>query len=390
MKFASLFAGIGGFDLGLERAGMTCTVQVENDPYPTTVLERHWPHVTRHTDIKDVTANDLGTIDLLCGGFPCQDISHAGQRAGLAGERSGLWFEFARLIDHNRPEWVVIENVAGLLSSNNGDDLAVILGALETLGYEWAYRLVDSQWFGVAQRRRRVFIVGHRRAAGGRAAQVLLEPEGVRRDSPPSRETGQVTSALTQSSLGGGGVDDNNAQAGHLIPAVANTLTASMAKGVDSTLDRQTVIACLTKQDDPAPVADITPTLLTQEGSLSVLSVHTTQVPIHAEGVMHALSAKESGAVLAVHENSRAELNTSDVAYSLTASQGGKPGQAFPAAMQDARVRKLMPVECERLQGFPDGWADVLSDTRRYRALGNAVTVNVAEWLGRRIIKAAR
>ena len=250
---------------------MTCTVQVENDPYPTKVLERHWPHVTRHTDIKDVTADDLGTIDLLCGGFPCVDISAAGRRAGLAGERSGLWFEFARLIDEARPEWVVVENVAGLLSSNLGDDLAVILGTLEQLGYEWAYRLVDSQWFGVAQRRRRVFIVGHRRASGGRAAQALLEPSSGDERTHPCRPPRQVAGTITHSSLGGGGVDDNNAQAGHLI--------------VDSD-----------------------------------------------------------------------------------------------------RVRKLTPVECERLQGFPDGWADVLSDTRRYRALGNAVTVNVAEWLGRRIV----
>lgn len=271
MRFASLFAGIGGFDLGLENAGMTCATQIEIDPYPHSVLERHWPDVPKLYDIKETS---IPHVDLICGGFPCQDLSVSGQRRGLAGERSGLWFEYARIVDETRPEWVVIENVGGLLSSNNGDDMAAILGALEQLGYVWAYRLVDSQWFGVAQRRRRVFIVGHLAAAGGRAGQILFEPESVRRDSPPSRPAGSAVAALTASGVGTCGADDNQAQAGHLMP-------------------------------------------------------------------------------VAVHGNSR--------------------------------VRRLTPVECERLQGFPDGWADNLSDSRRYKALGNAVTVNVAEWIGRRI-----
>ena len=351
MRFASLFAGIGGFDLGLENAGMTCVTQIEIDPYPHSVLERHWPDVPKLYDIKE-TSIPNGRVDVICGGFPCQDISIAGQRRGLAGERSGLWHEYARIVDETRPEWVVIENVAGLLSSNNGDDMASILGALERLGYVWAYRLVDSQWFGVAQRRRRVFIVGHLAACGGRAGQILFECEGVRRDSPPSRQTRTAVAALTATGVGTCGADDNQTQAGHLMPVVSFNF-----------------------RQDPIHNTEIMHSLSTALDS-GVL------VP----EVAHTLTAK---APVAVHENSRAELNTSDIAYALTASQGGKPGQSFPAVLAPAgeswRVRKLTPVECERLQGFPDGWADNLSDSRRYKALGNAVTVNVAEWIGRRI-----
>lgn len=296
MKFVSLFAGIGGFDLGFERAGMSPMLQVENDPYPFKVLERHWPDVPKITDVKEVSADDIAEADLICGGFPCQDISVAGKRAGLDGDRSGLWFEFARLVDSARPSWVVVENVAGLLSSNRGEDLATIVGTLADCGYGWAYRVLDSQYFGVAQRRRRVFIVGH--IGAGSAAEVLLEPEGLPGDSAPCRPEGE---------------------------AVAGTLAARTSGG-----------------GFPG----------TDEAAAGYLTVHTTQDPIVGTSVMHALSTKECGGV-----------------------------------PQTGAVRKLTPLECERLQGFPDGWTDNLSDTRRYRALGNAVTVNVAEWIGRRIVQ---
>src|SRR3990167_5596480 len=121
MKFGSLFTGVGGFDLGFERAEMTCAWQAEKDKHCLQVLANHWPNIKRYEDVKDVGRN-AEPIDLLCGGFPCQDLSVAGKRAGLAGERSGLWFEFARIIGELRPRWVVIENVPGLLSSNSGRD----------------------------------------------------------------------------------------------------------------------------------------------------------------------------------------------------------------------------------------------------------------------------
>lgn len=162
MKYASLFSGVGGFDLGFERAGMTCSVLVEWDAKCQAVLCERFPHAKLFKDVNDVTKNELGTIDLICGGFPCQDVSLAGKRRGLAGERSGLWFEYIRIIEETSPTWVIIENVAGLLSSNDGRDLSTVLVGLEERGYFWSYRVLDTQYFGAPQRRRRVFIVANR------------------------------------------------------------------------------------------------------------------------------------------------------------------------------------------------------------------------------------
>jgi len=175
--------------------------QVEIDDYCARVLEKHWPNVRRYRDVKEVGVHNLEPVELICGGFPCQDVSVAGKRAGLAGERSGLWSEFHRVIAELQPRWVVIENVPGLLSSNNGQDMGAILGALAELGYGWAYRVLDAQYFGVAQRRRRVFIVGCLGDAGC-AAQVLFESESCERDTPPSRETGEGTSSYTPGGFG--------------------------------------------------------------------------------------------------------------------------------------------------------------------------------------------
>ena len=172
MKAISLFSGVGGFDIGFERAGIETVLQVEKDEHCLSVLERHWPDVERMTDVRATRRTDeIEGVDLIYGGFPCQDISIAGSRAGLTGERSGLWFEFERIVSELRPRWVVIENVAGLLSSNGGADLGVILTGLDKLGFDASWAVLDAQHFGVPQHRRRVFIVGGPR--GRRAEQVL-------------------------------------------------------------------------------------------------------------------------------------------------------------------------------------------------------------------------
>src|SRR3990167_5769396 len=137
MKFISLFSGIGGFDLAFERAGFICDTVCEIDKQVQTVLRRHFPHARLIDDVRKVgkESHERKSIDLICGGFPCQDVSIAGKRAGLAGKRSGLWFEFARIIDELEPQWVVIENVPGLLSSNRGRDFAEIIQWLVKRGY---------------------------------------------------------------------------------------------------------------------------------------------------------------------------------------------------------------------------------------------------------------
>ena len=189
--FGSLFTGIGGFDLGFERAGMVPAWQVEIDAKCQEVMGYYWPDVEKFGDVRDVGKRNLTPIDLLCGGFPCQDLSVAGKRKGLAGERSGLWFQFARVIGELRPKWVVIENVPGLLSSGDKRDMGILLGQLAKFGYLGCYRVLDAQFYGVAQRRRRVFIVGCLGDAS--ALQVLFESESSPWDSPPSRKAGQGT-----------------------------------------------------------------------------------------------------------------------------------------------------------------------------------------------------
>jgi len=202
----SLFTGIGGFDLGLERAGWACQWQVEIDGKANGVLAHHWPDVERVEDICDVGRNNLKPVDLISGGFPCQDLSVAGKRKGLAGKRSGLWYEFHRVLAELKPQWVIIENVSGLLSSNGGRDFATILQGLAEIGYLSAWRILDAQYFGVAQRRRRVFIVGS--LGDGRAAEVLFERKGSEGDTPPRREAGEEVAApikaSTPSRRGGG------------------------------------------------------------------------------------------------------------------------------------------------------------------------------------------
>lgn len=156
MTFGSLFTGIGGIDLGLERAGMECLWQVENDQDCIKNLKRHWPKVKRYGDIRTIRGTDLDPIDLIAGGFPCQDLSHAGKRTGIEGTRSGLWFEFARLVGELGPRYVLIENVPGLLVH---DAMRRVIGELARLGYVGCWRSLRAAEFGASHLRKRVFIV---------------------------------------------------------------------------------------------------------------------------------------------------------------------------------------------------------------------------------------
>jgi DNA (cytosine-5)-methyltransferase 1 len=174
---ASFFAGIGGFDLGFERAGAKVVFQCEIDKFCRQVLKKHWPQVELAGDIKMVEPKEIPkSANVWTGGFPCQDVSLAnqGKRKGLEGERTGLFFEFIRLVERNRPSWIVLENVPGLLNSNNGEDFRTILNTLGELGYGVAWRILDAKYFGTPQRRRRVYIVASYRSL--RAAEVLFEP----------------------------------------------------------------------------------------------------------------------------------------------------------------------------------------------------------------------
>jgi DNA (cytosine-5)-methyltransferase 1 len=198
--FVSLFAGVGGFDLGLERSGHTCIGQVEIDKKAQKILKKHWPEVPLHDDV--TTAIDwakeidlIGKIDIVCGGFPCQDVSVAGKRAGaVSGTRSGLFYDAIRFAEETKAKTIILENVPGLLSSNQGRDFGIVLTELADAGYrhiEW--RVLDSQFFGVPQRRRRVFIVGS--TIDRSKSPILIEQESLRGDIAESKQKGKDTTS---------------------------------------------------------------------------------------------------------------------------------------------------------------------------------------------------
>jgi len=207
MTFGSLFAGIGGFDLGLERAGMTCKWQVEIDPFCRKVLTKHWPHVPKFADVQDVGAHNLERVDLLCGGFPCQDISYAGFGAGLAGDRSGLWYQFARIVGEMGPRLVLVENVAALLDRGMGD----VLGTLADLGFDAEWSDLFACEMGATHPRQRVFIVAYSNCVDGwprlrdsiaRAFRPLQEVHGF--ESSRARQSARLAdpSALYRGAAG--------------------------------------------------------------------------------------------------------------------------------------------------------------------------------------------
>lgn len=272
LAVGSCFSGCGGLDLGLEQAGFSVAWQIEWDGRRIDVLRYHWPEIPKLGDIREVPTDELAPVRLVAGGSPCQDLSVAGKREGLDGERSGLFHQFVRIADSQPSAWVLWENVDGALSSNEGRDFGIVLreltgfwpsapaGGWRSSGVcvgpkRWAvWRVLDSEYFGVPQRRYRIFLVGGPRD-GACAPEVLLEPDCLPGNPPPSRETGagvagalmsgagergsrvgadeaaggHVVSALTRNGVGASGPDDNQAQAGHLLAHTFSELGESHA-----------------------------------------------------------------------------------------------------------------------------------------------------------------
>lgn len=388
MKVISCFAGIGGFDLGFEQGGMETVAQIEWDKNCNKVLATHWPGVPRWGDIREVDPADLPAADVICGGFPCQDLSVAGCRAGLAGERSGLFYEFMRLVAGIRPDWVVIENVPGLLSSNGGRDMGAVVGTLGDIGYWWAYRSLDAQYFGVAQRRERVFIVGHLRSRTA-ASQVLFESESCAGDSAPSRGAGKGTADGVGAGVG----------------SVSETLKAS--GGFKCAADHETYIPVThtlraegfdgSEDGTGRGVPLVVPTLTGNGDAHSgyrddsgLVAAFNPKMGARAHGIGYAeQQAPTLGAELPtpaiLHENIGGNLASADHARALRSGASHN----YQTVHTASSVRRLTPTECERLQGFPDNWTAGHADGPRYRMLGNAVCVNVSRWIGKRIVDLA-
>jgi DNA (cytosine-5)-methyltransferase 1 len=377
----SLFAGVGGFDLALERAGITTVATVEIDKAARGVLSRRFPDAQHFNDVTEVTSEQLlnaGFVPdrgVITGGFPCQDLSVAGKRAGLGGARSGLFWQIVRLARELQPRYLVLENVPGLLSSVcrctgagecvtnerakecggvphevkggacpsgcftvHGGAMGIVLGALVQLGYGIGFRVLDAQYFGVPQRHRRVFIVGCLGDNGSTPAEVLAIAEGVSGDFEASDEEGEDLADDAAEGVGGGGV--------------SQPLMAHHGRN---------------NADETLIVFDQVATVL-----------------------------------MAFNPSSRDVQASEDVSPVLRSSVGGRPavmetlrshprpGSNTPGAVVadgEYAVRRLTPMECERLQGFPDTWTDAQSDSARYKQMGNAVAVPVVEWLMKRLVE---
>lgn len=195
LTIGSLFSGIGGLELGLERAGMETLWQVEYDDYCNLILEKHWSGVKRYGDIKEIKPGELEKVDVICGGFPCQPFSHAGKRRGTADER-WLWPEFLRIVRDVRPGWVVIENVRGLLSIDAGRVFGGILRDLSDAGYDAEWRIVSAQMLGARHRRERIFIVAHTASVGSGTRRP--EREGQHGGSAPIKPSNVADSEATE------------------------------------------------------------------------------------------------------------------------------------------------------------------------------------------------
>jgi DNA (cytosine-5)-methyltransferase 1 len=229
LKYASVCDGIGAVHVAWQPLGWQCEWTAEIEAFPAAVVEQRWGFPNRG-DMTRFKEWNHGSIELLAGGTPCQSFSVAGLRKGLHDPRGGLMLTFLEIAQRYRPRWVVWENVPGVLSSNGGRDFGAFLGALGELGYGWAYRVLDAQWFGVAQRRRRVFVVG---CLGDerRAAQVLFESESVRRDNPPSRAKGQGATVAASIRTKTGRSDDRGDGCDNLIQDTCGTLCAEKHPG---------------------------------------------------------------------------------------------------------------------------------------------------------------
>ena len=554
-KFISLFAGVGGFDLGMEQAGHECVAQVEWDKNAAGVLKHRWPNVPLFCDVSKVSADDLPDADFITYGFPCQDLSVAGKREGLDGKRSGLFYEATRLIRELRTRgcglrFAVAENVGGLFSADDGVALARCIRELLDCGAcETGWRLVDSQYFGVAQRRKRVFIVSD--FGGESVDEILAITESLPGHPAPSREAGKGTAGDATKGVGEGGHKLE-------LPEVCATITGELAKHtnnqmvqnaesffipkaesksevlavdfynnsinpntsqtlssaasdknhiggvIEQTTQAYNVTMCDsngTRKDRPdggmyVNETDSANTLTTSEkdklliaqqegiafeprsadgepritGDIKEVVSPTLNcmgrgqrepsvVSWNGDTTPKALAFKQgdknSGVCGGLSEDSSPPITTGqdhqmvcswngdttpkaseDVSVTLRSQQGGEgvgvahgcdlyncditgdksmtlkaavgnPSVNLPTILKEnLTVRRLTPIECERLQGFPDNWTSekmelILegnewkatgkvvkqADGPRYKAMGNAVTVNVAEWIGKQIGK---
>lgn len=450
ITYGSVCSGIEAASIAWEPLGWKPAWFAQFDPehnyarqpdFPSRVLAHHWPDVPNLGDMTQIADlirwGAVAAPDVLVGGTPCQAFSVAGMRKGLKDPRGQLTISFGELADaideqRDTPCTIVWENVPGVLNSKDnafGCFLALLAGEsceLQPPGRKWtnagcvsgpkrvvAWRVLDAQYFGVAQRRRRVFVIASADPNFDPTA-ILFESDSVRRDTPPSRETGSQVAALTANGVGTCGADDNQAQAGHLI-TVASTETVGCMSSSGDTANKhgfgwgkqdwqsgycQPMVQCFGGGNTTGQI-DVA-TTCTAHGNRQDFDTETFAVQSVNGSVTHTLTAEGHDASEDGTGRGTPVVASYGIAGNTIGRQPGNGGNGTGfceelsytltrtdqhGVAHDMQVRRLMPIECERLQGFPDGHTDIpgAKDGPRYKALGNSMAVPVMGWIGQRI-----
>ncbi|MCZ4281672.1 DNA cytosine methyltransferase [Kiloniella laminariae] len=445
--YGSVCSGIEAASIAWEPLGWKPAFFSEIDKFPRAVLKHHWPKVPLHGDFTTIRGDEYGPIDLLVGGTPCQSFSIAGLRGGMDDQRGNLSLEFLRLLERTGARWMVWENVPGVLSSKGGRDFGSFLGALRELGFQYAYRVLDAQYFGVPQRRRRVFVVAYS-GTDAHPAEVLFERHSLCGHPPPGRKEGQEIAGTLEASLGRsrgagtspgsivqgnhwedgphptlnqsnnvGGIGMSNqelfSQGGAgLVEAfgggncsgpidVAATLTA---KGCRQDFEVETFVAC--HSSGHGKYSEGFGTIRASGGDCGLGSENLLAFSCKDDGrdvvegisptlrSMNSVTGHQNGGgqvAVAFAQNSRDELREMPYSGALSATPGMKQTSYVREGMT---VRRLTPLECERLQGIPDNhtripWrnkpAEDCPDGPRYKSIGNSMARPVMRWIGQRI-----
>lgn len=400
MRYISLFSGIEAASVAWGELGWEPVAFSEIEPFPCDLLRQRYPEVPNLGDITKIDWSEIGPVDLIVGGSPCQSFSVAGKREGLKGE-SGLMFEYIRAVRELRPAWFVWENVPGALTSEHGAAFGQLLTEMDDLGYGLAWRVLDAQFFGVAQRRRRVFLIG---CLGNPecAGKVLFEPDGMCWDFTSSREKRKELAASTGSSASESSecLTPWDCQSKRVFSP--DTTSPSLQAGSGGGTQNPTV--CYAIQGDIARGAH-----MGQNGkgwsddgtsyTQNTIDQHAVAYTQYGEDIAGTLTRRYNSSpcsdrgqniICMTSTNSHGEIDD-DICGTLTRRSYK---DAPVVAPNEYVVRRLMPIECERLQGFPDGWTDIVfkgkqaSDAARYKALGNSMAVPVMRWIGERIREA--
>ena len=374
MRYISLFSGIEACSVAWRGLNWDAVAFADFDDFPSAVLAHHYPSVPNLKDVVKVDWSKYeGTADLVVGGSPCQSFSVAGKRLGMDDPRGNLALHYLRVVGAVRPRWFLYENVPGLLSSNEGDDFAIFLGEVAKLGYGFAYRVLDAQHFGVPQRRRRVFVVGCADGDWRSAAAVLYDAKSLQGDLTSSRQKGEEDSTLASFGLTnesrsvGRGIDESKP---------AGSLTAGMYH--HASINNQ----CLGTNGH---------LIMEKKGIIHAEKIGPT---MGASGPPYSRTGNQRVEAEALVVQQGVDLFNQELTGDLHCPLRTAGGHGAPAMMEGSIVRRLTPLECERLQGFPDDYskipwkgkpAEECPDSHRYKALGNSMAVPVMRWLGERI-----